>query len=611
LIAAILAVGSHYSYLKTTLDYSKHTIRGKSELTTNQNNQTSGLDRDYITQWSYGIDETLTLLVPNFKGGESGRIGENETALKNIPSRQKGLVSQMNSYWGDQPFTAGPVYVGAFLLLLFLFGIFVVKDRIKIGLLIVLVVTVMLSWGKNLMGFTDFFLDYFPGYNKFRAVSSILVIAEFIIPLIGILALQRILKEKDFFSSNLTILGKEQKITHENLFLSIAAVLIFFTAILWLMPGMLTSFFATGEYEMMMMQLRQSGFPESEAIAAMAALETARKNILSADALRTLVILAIGTGMVYAFIKIKFRPLFLTLGIAALIFGDLWTVNLRYMGSENFIEKKIAERDNFKKTVADEFILRDSDLHYRVANIATSTFNDATTSYFHKSIGGYHGAKLRRYQELIDARIQREIQSIIGVLQRNPTPENVDSVFKNAYALSMLNTKYVIYNSEAPPLPNKYTMGNAWFVKDLKFVKNADEEIASLQNINSANIALVDERFKDATGSNNFDENANIELVKYHPDVMEYKYSSAKPGNVLFSEIYYSDGWNAYIDGNLVPHYRANYVLRGLSVPEGEHNITFKFEPSYHSDERVSLIFSALLLLMFAGFSYLEFKKKD
>ena len=564
LVAALLASGTAFTNLATTMEYGKDSTRGKSELSDNLDNKTSGLDKDYATQWSYGIAETFTLLIPNFHGGASqGELTtESETyqAIQSAPNA-KQLIKQLPLYWGDQPGVSGPTYAGAIVIFLFVLGLFFVKSEMRIWLVMATIMSIMLAWGKNFMGLTELFLDYFPGYNKFRAVSMILVIAEFTIPLLGFVALNK------FLSSDK--LENEKEKTLKLAFYIVGGITLLFA----LIPSLFFDFVGGQDAS-----LEKNGWPID-------ALQSDRAGLLSADAWRSFIFIALTFGTLWLFLKNQLQSKYVIFIVGVLVLADMWTVNKRYLNNDNFASKRKVEKP-YQASQADQQILNDKDPNFRVFNQTVSTFNDASTSYFHKSIGGYHGAKLKRYQELIENHIAKG----------------------NMAVLNMLNTKYFI-SQQGQVQQNPGAMGNAWFVNNVNIVANADAEIAALNGFNPDSTAIVDTRFSDQIIENLDNSNATIYLEEYKPNYLKYASSSTKDGIAIFSEIFYDKGWNAYIDGKLKAHFRANYVLRGMQIPAGNHLVEFKFEPStYKTGEIVALVSSAILLLLLAFVSFKELK---
>lgn len=588
-IAGLIGVATNLSNLYHTYSYSKETMRGKSELVYEGDaaqQTSSGLNRDYITQWSYGIGETWTLLVPNFKGGASVPLAANETAMKKANPLYSNIYTQLTQYFGEQPMTSGPVYVGAFVLFLFILGCFIVKGPMKWALLGATLFSILLSWGKNFMPLTDFFIDFVPMYNKFRAVSSILVIAEFTIPLLAILALKRIFDEPSVL-----------KQTRNGLIVS--TMLTFGVAlILWIWP----SFMGSGFIPTQEMQMLQNALSPNDLAPLVSNMSEMRAAMVSADALRSMVIIAIGLAILYFFIVGKLKKTYTIGAIALLCLVDMWGVNKRYLNDEQFVPNSI-KRTTFVQTPADKHILQDDALDYRVLNLTGSTFNENNTSYWHKSIGGYHAAKLRRYQEMIDHHISPEIEAAYNeIAQASGVMEEVDGSKFNV--LNMLNTKYFVLpagrNGEAIPIQNPYAYGNAWFVKNVSYVANANEEIETLYDINPRETAVVDKRFEETlkgVTTNVTDSLASITLTSYSPNHLVYETTNENDGIAIFSEIYYPDGWQVTIDGQPATLARANYILRALHLPAGKHVVEMKFDPqSLHLTEGIA--YGALVLLL-------------
>ena len=599
-IAALVGVSVNISNLYHTYKYSKDTMRGKSELVKqNSANQTnSGLERDYIVQWSYGIGETFSLLVPDVKGGASVPLANNESAMKKADPTYAQLYAQIGQYWGEQPGTSGPVYVGAFVLTLFILGLFIVKTPVKWALLAATVLSILLSWGKNFMGFTDFFLDYIPMYSKFRAVSSILVIAEFTIPLLAILALKEIVEKPEILKQNL-------KQFYISLGLTGGIALLFALAPTLFFP----SYISSGE-----MQALQNGIPAEQLSPIVANLTQIRQSIFTSDAWRSVIIILIGAALILAYNAGKLKANLMVLALTVLCLGDMWSVDKRYLKDSDFVEPE-QRMVSVQKTQTDEYILRDKSLDYRVLNFAVSTFNDNNTSYWHKSVGGYHPAKLRRYQEMIDHHISKEmayLQHQIPAVQGDMTKINPDSIS----VINMLNTKYFIFptgNSQTAPLQNPYAYGNAWFVENVKYVQNANEEIDALNTTVPTKTAVVSNDFKQVFNGVQTafkDSLSTVKLTSYAPNALTYETSSSKDGVVVFSEIYYP-GWQAYLDGQAVDHGRADYILRAMKVPAGKHKIEFKFDPqSIHTTENIAYVALGVLILGAIGVIVIEVRKK-
>lgn len=594
IVAALVGIAANVSNLYHTYAYSKETMRGKSELvqTGDAAKQTSsGLDRDYITQWSYGIDETLTLLVPNFKGGASAALSQSETAMSKANPMYSSLYGSLTQYFGTQPMTSGPVYVGAFVLFLFVLGCFIVKGPLKWALIGATFFSIVLSWGKNFMPLTDFFIDYVPLYNKFRAVSSILVIAEFTIPLLAIFALKRLLEEPE-------ILKQEKKSLGISLLLTAGIALLLAVA-----PGSIGSGYVPAqEAQMLQNAVNQQMIPANELSGILANLEEMRAELVSSDALRSFIIIGIGCSLLWLYASGKLRSSLTIAGITILCLADMWGVNKRYLNDAQFVPHSI-RTETFTKTNTDELILQDTSLDYRVLNFATSTFDDNNTSYWHKSVGGYHPAKLRRYQEMIEHHISPEMQAAYKAIAT--AGGEMDSVDANKFRiLNMLNTKYFIFPAgqqrQTVPILNPHAYGNAWFVNKVQYVNNANEEIDALDSIIPTETAVVDARFKDvlkgATESYK-DSLSSIRLTSYAPNRLTYETNNAQDGIAVFSEIYYPDGWHVTIDGQPAELARADYILRTMYVPAGQHTIEMRFDPtSLHVTEGIA--YGALALLV-------------
>lgn len=594
IVAALVGIAANVSNLYHTYAYSKETMRGKSELvqTGDATKQTSsGLDRDYITQWSYGIDETLTLLVPNFKGGASAALSQSETAMSKANPMYSSLYGSLTQYFGTQPMTSGPVYVGAFVLFLFVLGCFIVKGPLKWALIGATFFSIVLSWGKNFMPLTDFFIDYVPLYNKFRAVSSILVIAEFTIPLLAIFALKRLLEEPE-------ILKQEKKPLGISLLLTAGIALLLAVA-----PGSIGSGYVPAqEAQMLQNAVNQQMIPANELSGILANLGEMRAELVSSDALRSFIIIGIGCSLLWLYASGKLRSSLTIAGITILCLADMWGVNKRYLNDAQFVPHSI-RTETFTKTNTDELILQDTSLDYRVLNFATSTFDDNNTSYWHKSVGGYHPAKLRRYQEMIEHHISPEMQAAYKAIAT--AGGEMDSVDANKFRiLNMLNTKYFIFPAgqqrQTVPILNPHAYGNAWFVNKVQYVNNANEEIDALDSIIPTETAVVDARFKDVlkgTTESYKDSLSSIRLTSYTPNRLTYETNNAQDGIAVFSEIYYPDGWHVTIDGQPAELARADYILRTMYVPAGQHTIEMRFDPtSLHVTEGIA--YGALALLV-------------
>lgn len=589
IVAGLIGVSINLSNLYHTYEYSKETMRGKSELKYEgaaAKQTSSGLNRDYITQWSYGIGETFSLLVPNVKGGASVPLSRSEKAMEKANPMYSSLYSQLTQYFGDQPMTSGPVYVGAFVLMLFILGCFIVKGPMKWALLGATIFSILLSWGKNFMGLTDFFIDYIPMYNKFRAVSSILVIAEFTIPLLAILTLKEILTKPELLKEKLKYIYISFGLTGGLALLFAIAPRLFFPTYI---PG--------NE-----MAALQNALPADQLSPIIANLEEMRVHLFTSDAWRSFFIVTIGTLLLLAYNAKKLKATWTVAAIALLCLGDMWSVNKRYLYDEQFIPKS-EQTATFRKTQTDELILQDPSLDYRVLNFAGNTFEENNTSYWHKSVGGYHAAKLRRYQEMIDHHIVPEMKETYQAVAT--AGGQMDSVDASKFrVLNMLNTKYFIFpageQGQAVPVMNPYAYGNAWFVDKVQYVNNANEEIDALNDILPTETAVVDVKFKEqlkGVTEGYKDSLSTIQLTSYEPNRLVYKASTPKDGVVVFSEIYYP-GWQVTIDGQPVDIARADYILRAINMPAGEHTIEMWFDPqSIHVTESIAYAALALLLI--------------
>lgn len=602
--AALIGIAINLSSLYHTWQYQKESMRGKSELVKKDaaNQTSSGLDRDYITQWSYGIDETLTLLVPDAKGGASVPLGKNATAMAKADPQIQSMIPQLYDafpqYFGTQPGTSGPVYVGAFVLFLFILGLFIVKGPMKWALLAATVLSVLLAWGHNFMGFTNFFLDYIPMYAKFRTVASILVIAEFTIPLLAALALKKIVDEPD-------VLSKQMKFAYISLALTAGVA-----ALIALFPDMMGPF--VSEQERQMIGSIQ-GMDGGTARTILANISDMRAAMVSSDAWRSVIIILIGFALLFAYKLKKLRADYMIAALLVLCLVDMWQVDKRYLNDEMFVPK--SERDMPQKpTATDIEINKDKSLDYRVLNFASNTFNENETSYFHKSIGGYHPAKLRRYQEMIDAYIVPEMQKAMqAIAAKGGNMQQVDGV-KLFPVLNMLNTKYFIFPLQGGatiPLKNIYAQGNGWFVDKIDYVADANAEYAEVGKIDVRHEAVADKQFEAVLGQAKAnDSTATVKLDKYEPNNLQYTVNSKNGGIVVFSEIYYP-GWKATVDGQSVELGRVNYILRAVNVKPGKHIVVLDFHPtSISTTETIAYISIVILLLAIAGAGYMEWKKK-
>ena len=598
--AAVIGICLNLSNLYHTWEYSKESMRGKSELVKKQsaNQSASGLDRDYITQWSYGIGETWTLLVPNTKGGASVPLVENETAMKKANPEFGIIYQQMGQYWGEQPMTQGPVYVGAFVLTLFVLGLFIVKGPMKWALLAATVLSILLSWGKNFMPFTDLFIDYMPMYSKFRTVASILVIAEFTIPLLAMMALKKIVEEPE-------LLTKRIKAVYASFALTGGVAALFA-----LFPTLFFSDFISSQ-EMRAL----STLPQEYIAPIVENLREMRRAVFTADCWRSAFIIIIGTLCLLLFKAKKLKAGYMVGAITLLCLVDMWQVDKRYLNNDMFVPKSEREAP-IQMTETDRLILEDkTDMgNYRVLNLASNTFNENETSYYHNSIGGYHAAKLRRYQDMIDHYIAPEMQKLMPAIAEaggDMAKVNGDSLFP---VLNMLNARYFIMplqDGKTVPILNPYVYGPAWFIDRVTYVDNANKEIEAVGKIDLGREAVADTRFRDVLKTSAAqDSTSSVKITKYLSDQIEYDVYSKNGGVIVFSEVYYP-GWTATVDGQPAQLGRADYLLRALNVAPGQHKVVLTFRPkSVTVTETVAYVAYAILLLAIAVVAYLGYRKK-
>lgn len=652
-VMVVLAALCNFANLYNTWEYGKYTTRGASDLTiladgsSNQEIATKGLDRDYVTQWSYGIGETLTFLIPNAKGGSTGLIGEGNSHLRHAGAQFRKNVAQSNQYWGDQPFTSGPVYFGALVFYLFILGLVLLPGNLRWALLATTILTTMLSWGSNYMGLTDFFLDFVPGYDKFRAVTIVLSVTALAIPVLAFMFANQAIKEQGWLESK------------RKPFLITSGALIGVLLILWITPESFVAFLSAQELSSFGAQASEGGSQAAAVNAFLNDLEQVRISIFKADAMRSLGFVLAGAVLLYLLMR-GIVSKYAVIGVlTGLVLLDGWMVNKRYLNNEKErgryvqwedkieyelpyapsradieiagseirrnpeIESSIAKSEDLlremkKNLGVKKMALSDAEQgiaalsainfesNYRVLNLG-NPFNDGRTPYFHKSIGGYHGAKLKRYQELIEFHLSPEIQAFSGVLQSQPNQFQIMMAFEDMKVMNMLNMRYVIYNPEAAPLTNPAAYGNAWFVSEVEVVANADEEITKLGEIEPLETALVDAKFAEyLSGSSTFeiDSLAEVKLESYKPNELVYKIKSSSENFVVFSEIYYDAGWQAYLNGTAVDHVRANYVLRGMKVPAGENEVVYRFEPAAFGWSSNVATFSSLLMILLVAFGF-------
>lgn len=634
IVAGLLGVAANLPNIYHTYEYSKESMRGKAELSPKHNAQgeqaqkaTDGLDRDYITMWSYGLDETLTLLIPDYKGGGSSSILDREDAEK-LPGyddfyqsagqtqaafQQSGIQAYppgIQLYWGDQPFTVGPVYVGALVCFLFVLGLFYVRGPVKWGLLAATVLSFLFAWGKNVPELTNFFIDHMPMYSKFRTVSSALVIAEFTMPLLAVLCLYEISCRKELFQ----LLSWKEAPLRKKIGLPVAAVLTLGLCLLiWVAPSAAGHCISSADMQTFSL-MRQAGFPTELVSTYMSALSSMHHAILSADALRSALIIILGILVLWAYASGKLKAWMACVLLAAICLIDLWQIDRRYLNNDSFTDE-MEQQDSFAPSAADKEILKDK-TYYRVVNLSTggNPFNETSnaTSYYHHSIGGYHAAKLHRYQDLIDRHLLDEIQQYAGAIsgaEGNMTRVAGDSI---APVLNMLNTKYLIFGKQANQVVhNPYANGNGWYVRSLRFVKGADAEMAGLDKLDTKHCAVADERFRTQIDGSALDS-GSVALTSYEPNLLKYSINSAKGGVVVFSEIYYP-GWTVTIDGKPAELGRVNYVLRALKVPAGKHEVVMEFRPAtVNATNTIAYIALAIILIGFFAALYFDLcgKKK-
>lgn len=597
-VAAGLALLANSPNLMMTYKYTQETMRGgHSELTPKGEEAAKaqatkgGLDKDYITQWSYGIDETFTLLIPNCKGGATIKPEHGDNTFLSLDKTSKAekmansgeltsqdyqILSQFPQYFGDQPMTNGPVYVGALICALFLLGCLIVKGPAKWALFFATIISILLSWGHNFMPLTDWMIDHFPMYNKFRTVSSILIIAEITMPILAVLGLRELFKEPDGWRKyKLPLL----------LSFGLCGLICLLSAIV---PSIFGHFSAE-EYDQLVASGQIQQFPTVDG-----AIAAVRGALVSGDAWRSLLILLLGFGIIYACIKGKLNEMAATLIVAGIVLVDMYAVNKRYMDSDTFTSRYDVPEQQFVQRPADTQILQDKDMNYRVMDV--QHFGEAMPSYFHKTVGGYHAAKLTRYNDLINNQIMNN----------------------NIQVLNMLNTRYVIVDDQTVQ-SNPDALGNAWFVDSLTYVNNADQEMAFLDNFNPATSAVADAKFKQQLGeAKAVQPGDTIYETSYAPNHLTYQSHSAAGGLAVFSEIYFPWGWQVTVDDKPVEMGRVNYVLRAVQLPAGDHKIDFKFIPDEVTKTqtwaRIAVIAIYVLLLLalnYAIFGDKLFKKEE
>ena len=581
-LVAVISVLTFSTKLYANYEFGKETTRGKPVLTSNESNQTKGLDRDYITQWSYGKGETWSLMIPNAKGGASAYIGKQNPVLEKADRQFKDSIAQSNAYWGDQPGTSGPVYVGAIVVFLFVLGALTVKGKLKWALLIATILSILLSWGKNFMGFTNFFLDYIPGYDKFRAVSMTLVIAEVTMPLLGFLGLAEMVKSPENAKKNMT-----------KFFIALG-VTAGFCLLFYLMPKTFFNFLSQEEAK----QFASMSAGKDGAIYAQFAsqLEDVRVAIFRKDALRSLIFIILAAVPLFLYVKGKLKAVPAFAVLAALILVDMFPIDKRYLNNDNFIDKAKFDKP-FVASPANQYILNDKALSYRVADITRDMFNDASTCYFHKSIGGYSGAKLRRYQDVIT----QYLGPGLNRLRSAKTAEDMARQLAQQEVLNMLNTKYIIFNPQSQPFENPFAYGNAWMVNDVQIANTPNDEFNALATSDLHRTAIIGKEFEQEVASYRPQaEDGSITLTDYKPNQLTYSFSASENKLVVFSEIWTSKGWTMRIDGQESPLLRANYLLRAAMVPAGQHEIVMRYEPKIWKVGGIVSLVSSLAIILFA-----------
>ena len=647
-VAGLLGLITNSSSIYTVYDYGKDSIRGKSELTIKENPDGDGLDAEYALQYSYGQGETFSYLLPNVYGGASNLgLADQKSALEEASPQYKSMVQNMPQYWSDTS-TTGPFYAGAIIAFLAILGFFFVSGPLRWAFLASAILAMMLSWGKNFPELSHFMLNHFPGYNKFRAVKMLLVVVDFILPLMAVLGVNEVVK------------SPERLKTEQWRFLAAFGLSGGLALVFYLLPDAFFSFDYLNPRiaEQITGMLAQNGMDQAAQTSWMngfiSDLEQVRMAIFKADAMRSFLLISAAAAILFAYSRMKFNPMILAALLLVFSVADLWSVDKRYVNKKDFISNAKMEVP-FSPSAADEAIyameikrnpglqakidafkqenkkskkrggagdeakyryrglLANTD--YRVFNLASDYFNDARTSFFHKSVGGYSAAKLERYQEYIEYQLSPTIQAIYAGFKSNPNDSTLQAMLQKQYAINMLNTRYLIYSDQAPPLVNTHALGNAWFVEEVQEVANADEEITALRpGFDPAKTAIVDARFHDAwsTWSHKSDSSASIVLDSYAPNKLTYTSNSSQEQIAVFSEIYYAKGWKAYVDGVETPHFRVNYILRAMKLPAGKHSVEFVFDPEvYHTTEHIAMASSGLLIILSLLLLFFELRKKD
>ena len=590
--AAVLAILPNLPHLLPTYEYGKFSIRGPSELASSSKagEQDAGLDRDYAFDWSYGKAETLTLMVPNVMGGASEALSNSPRAMQEVDARFRKIVGGQSQYWGSKPFTSGPVYVGALICFLFVLSLFYYHGREKWWLVAATILSIILAWGKNLEWFNYFMFDVFPLYNKFRTVEMTLVIATVTMPLLGVLGLKKILDNPALIRDQS---GK---------FLAAFGLTGGVALLLYLFPGFFFNFMSDQEVAALAQQ--KLSMPDQAAAIdeIIRNMKAARMGLLQADAIRSFFFILLGSGSIWLFATNRLSKKYLLPGLALLVIIDLWSVDRRYLNNDDFVAPRQLNQQ-FQKSPADKEILKDKDPYYRVFSIYRNPFTEVNTSYYHKSIGGYHGAKLRIYQDVIDYYLQNDWQTLMGHFRNGGTPDSAKALLAEMPVLNMLNTKYIIYHPGKAPLKNPYNFGDAWFVNDVKTVSSARDELGSLRNVNLQKTAILRQDRVGKWGSyQNNQKGGSITLTGYAPDQLTYEIDAPSEKLTVFSDIYYPRGWNAYVDGQQVEIKRVDYILRAIMVPQGEHKVEFRFEPQSVHVANIMAYAGGILVVIFGLF---------
>lgn len=607
-VAVMIAILPNIGNLWLTNEYGKYTTRGPSELTIDaaEHNKTKGLSIDYATQWCYTKSETMTLMVPDFMGGASEPIESYDpAALKKVDPIYKESIGGQSAYFGDVIFTSGPYYVGAIICFLFVLAMFIVRDKIKWWLFAVTVLAIMLSWGHNFLGLTEFFFDYVPGYNKFRAVSMILVIVNLTLPILAMLALKELMDDPGRIKRDVKKLYYAFGLTGG------------ISLLIWVTPGSFVTTVNEDTEQRILAGVQQQGGTQEQAYDYMTELEIAREAIVKSDAGRSFLYILVAAVLLWFFVRKPFHTGILAGVLGLFITLDMWTASHRYIDESNYMKSKKKET-TYPMTAADQVILQDKDPSYRVLNVAVDAWQDASTSYYHKSIGGYHGAKLKRIQELYEQVLSQQISTLQNSMRANldGSPQGdslIDLTLSQLGTINMFNTKYIIFNPDGGVLTNKSANGAAWFVDEVKLVPNADSEMVMVGRINTRTTAVVDKRFEEQLKGfvPKQDTNATIKLISHSPDKIEYESNSSVDQVAMFPEVYYPLGWNVTVDGQPSQYFCGDYIIRGMKVPAGKHKIVFEFHPdSYYTGEKVAMFGSILVFLALIGGIYMDIRSR-